>query len=242
MIIDKKAVGKRIYMIRHRLGLNMEEFGIKVDKALKSNVSKWERGDSLPNNSRIKIIAELGEMSIDELLYGSIHEKYSSLIEELKEKLTLEYIDVKSKVLKEDFPIVANIIDEINREFFAESQNKLDKYEGFSLIDLLEYEKDYSGLENMFDSISKRVINQWKNPETRTTAVLKNITEKIEQEIENIDNVMMKKYGTKFVIQTDRYQVKDGINQNIYNKIRDILTETHNKLEKIKEEDENGTI
>lgn len=125
MAIDKKAVGKRINMIRHRLGLTMEEFGIKVDKALKSNVSKWERGDSLPNNSRIKIIAELGEMSIDALLYGSIYEKYSSLIDELKEKLTLEYIDIKSEKLKEDFPIVDNIINDINREFFLNHKTNL---------------------------------------------------------------------------------------------------------------------
>ncbi|EDN7323715.1 helix-turn-helix domain-containing protein [Listeria monocytogenes] len=68
---QKKDIGVRIRKIRKSLGLSMEEFGIKVDKALKSNVSKWERGDSLPNNSRIKIIAELGGISVDELLNGT---------------------------------------------------------------------------------------------------------------------------------------------------------------------------
>lgn len=70
MDINKKEVGARIKFIRISLGLTMEEFGERVGKALKSNVSKWERGDSLPNNARLKQIAELGQVSMLYLLEG----------------------------------------------------------------------------------------------------------------------------------------------------------------------------
>lgn len=68
--IDKKAVGSRIRLIRLGLGLTLEQFGEKVGNALKSNVSKWERGESLPNGTRINKIAELGNVSTYYLLTG----------------------------------------------------------------------------------------------------------------------------------------------------------------------------
>lgn len=72
MDINKKEVGERIKFIRISLGLTMEEFGEKVGKALKSNVSKWERGVSLPNNARLKQISEIGQVSMLYLLEGKL--------------------------------------------------------------------------------------------------------------------------------------------------------------------------
>ena len=74
MEINKDDVGFRISNIRKRLGLNQELFGQKINLAHKSLVSKWEKGQSLPNNERLKMIAELGGISVDELLYGSTWE------------------------------------------------------------------------------------------------------------------------------------------------------------------------
>ena len=74
MEINKDEVGFRISNIRKRLGLNQELFGQKINLAHKSLVSKWEKGQSLPNNERLKMIAELGGISVDELLYGSTWE------------------------------------------------------------------------------------------------------------------------------------------------------------------------
>ncbi|TJZ99872.1 helix-turn-helix transcriptional regulator [Bacillus thuringiensis] len=72
MDIDKKAVGMRIAEIRRDKGLTLEEFGKLVDNAGKSIVSKWEKGSTLPNNKRIKIISEIGDITIDDLLYGNM--------------------------------------------------------------------------------------------------------------------------------------------------------------------------
>ena len=82
--IDKKAVGKRIRQIRNSLNLTLEQFGKDKDiNAERSNVSKWERGATLPNQSRLEIIAKLGNMTVNELLYGDT-EKY---IQELYEQI-----------------------------------------------------------------------------------------------------------------------------------------------------------
>ena len=79
--VNKRNVGLRIRQIRNRLNLTLEEFGkifsSDVNNKLnagKSNVSTWERGDSLPNKQRLEIIAKKGNMTVNELLYGSIDE------------------------------------------------------------------------------------------------------------------------------------------------------------------------
>lgn len=68
--IDNKKVGHKIKSIRSRLGMNMEEFGKMFNPiANKSLISKWENGKSLPNSERIAKIAEIGNISINYLLY-----------------------------------------------------------------------------------------------------------------------------------------------------------------------------
>lgn len=62
-------IGKKIYLIRKELGLNMEEFGKLFDPPVtKGTISKWENGKYLPNNERLKKIAELGKISVSQLL------------------------------------------------------------------------------------------------------------------------------------------------------------------------------
>ena len=70
MKIDKKEVGRRIRQIRISKFCTLEEFG-KLFKASKSNVSEWEKGKVLPNKERQKKLAELGRITVNELLYGN---------------------------------------------------------------------------------------------------------------------------------------------------------------------------
>lgn len=67
--MNKNRVGMKIKQIRQRNGLTQEEFGLLIDGANKGVVSKWERGISLPNNSRLAKIAEYADTDIDYLLY-----------------------------------------------------------------------------------------------------------------------------------------------------------------------------
>lgn len=69
MEVNLKEVGNRIKNIRISLGDSMESFGKKLDTS-KAAVNNWEKGVNLPNNSRVKKIAELGHISVNELLLG----------------------------------------------------------------------------------------------------------------------------------------------------------------------------
>lgn len=73
MNVDPIEVGRRIRNIRTNImGLSMDDFGHRIDgKAKSGTVSNWETGKNLPNNKRLRRIAELGDMSVDELLYGA---------------------------------------------------------------------------------------------------------------------------------------------------------------------------
>ncbi|WP_436942086.1 helix-turn-helix domain-containing protein [Staphylococcus xylosus] len=72
IIITKQTeLAKNIKKIRQSLGMSMEEFGKIFDTvAHKSLVSKWEKGLSQPNNERLKKIAEIGNTTVNEILYG----------------------------------------------------------------------------------------------------------------------------------------------------------------------------
>lgn len=70
--IDIKEVGKRIKTLRQAKGLSQKEFGEQLNNANKSLVSRWEHGKNLPNNERLKAIAAIGNITVEELLYGNI--------------------------------------------------------------------------------------------------------------------------------------------------------------------------
>lgn len=71
--INKKNVGSRIFNIRKKMNLTLEDWG-KLFNASKGNALLWEQGSSLPNRSRLEKIAKIGNITINELLYGSIEE------------------------------------------------------------------------------------------------------------------------------------------------------------------------
>lgn len=71
--INKKAVGSRIRQIRLNKGYTLESFG-KLFGASKGNVQQWENGVSLPNKERLTTIAKIADMTVNELVYGSVDE------------------------------------------------------------------------------------------------------------------------------------------------------------------------
>lgn len=108
MNIDSQ-VGFRIKNIRQTNGLTLEQFG-KLFGASKGNVSLWEKGSSLPSNERIKKIAQVGNMSVEELLYGEKTISNSEL--ELIKKLTKENEQLKDEIkdLKEIIEKIKSIV------------------------------------------------------------------------------------------------------------------------------------
>ncbi len=81
--MDKKAIGRKIRSIRLSHGLNTREFGERVKNSSDSLVCRWEKGLSIPRQDRLKIIAELGNISVNELVTTT---DYQSLYEQEKQK------------------------------------------------------------------------------------------------------------------------------------------------------------
>lgn len=62
------TLGQKIKNHRQNKGLNMREFGEFIDSASDSIVSRWEKGVSIPNAKRLKLIADDMGISVTELL------------------------------------------------------------------------------------------------------------------------------------------------------------------------------
>ena len=97
LVIDKKAIGKRIKQIRITKGYTMESLG-KILGVTKSNIYKWEQGHSLPNKKRLPIISEIGDMTIKELLYGKEDLNFDELFEKIMTRPKEEIIDLITKL------------------------------------------------------------------------------------------------------------------------------------------------
>ena len=108
--------GKRIQAIRLEKGLTLDEFGklIGASKSsisewesgkhlppAKSIISRWEKGAMLPNSSRLERVAELGNVTINELLYGNNEHNKEELAQRLMEIPTKERVELILGVLKE---------------------------------------------------------------------------------------------------------------------------------------------
>ena len=129
--VDKKKVGNRILQIRNSLNCTLEEFGnMKEIQAERSNVSKWERGVSLPNRVRLEKIAKIGNVTFNQLLYGSIDEFLESNIEEL--------------IKESDYPI-----DLTDNEISEKLKRELIDYVLLRLNEYNSYQQDENLIENM---------------------------------------------------------------------------------------------
>ncbi|MFT8820553.1 MAG: helix-turn-helix transcriptional regulator [Liquorilactobacillus nagelii] len=66
-------LSKIIKSTRIKLKMSQETFGKEFNPpAAKSIVSRWERGDSIPNPERLLKISDLSGYSVEELLYGTL--------------------------------------------------------------------------------------------------------------------------------------------------------------------------
>lgn len=117
-----ELVGDKIKSIRLGYGDNMREFGERFSPtASDSVVSRWEKGKSVPSPKRLKRIAELGNMTVDELLGNTCQLCNGQM-------LTADFYEEKSElftryVVTEDRKIITHV-------YMGE------EYLGFSEIDI----------------------------------------------------------------------------------------------------------
>lgn len=115
-IVDKSKVGSRIFDIRQRMNLTLEEFG-SLFHAGKSNVQKWEIGSSLPTRERLDKIAKKGNITVNKLLYGSINEFLEN-----NTNILIENSDYPYPSSFKSFNIKDDVIDYIEMLKFTENR------------------------------------------------------------------------------------------------------------------------
>ena len=68
-----KTTGEQIKIIRLKLGETLEQFGERFNPpANRSLVSGWENNRYLPSPERLKVIAEIGGTTVEELHFSSL--------------------------------------------------------------------------------------------------------------------------------------------------------------------------
>lgn len=67
--MDSKKVGQQILSLRKQKGITQQELGERLHVAFQS-VSKWERGETLPDTAILPELADTLETTIDNLLNG----------------------------------------------------------------------------------------------------------------------------------------------------------------------------
>ena len=72
MNIDNKKVGTQIALLRASKGITQNELGERIGVTFQS-VSKWERGETLPDVSVLPDLANIFETTIDNILLGGEH-------------------------------------------------------------------------------------------------------------------------------------------------------------------------
>lgn len=98
---QKKNIGNTIRRIRQSRFCNLKEFGLDVTPPTSASiVSRWERGKSLPNNERLKSIAELTGQDIDwinianEKANTNMNETYSINANKKQPHIRIEFDDI----------------------------------------------------------------------------------------------------------------------------------------------------
>ena len=138
--IDKIKLGHRIFKIRNSMNLTLDEFG-KVINASKSSISEWEKGKNVPNRSRLEIIAKKGNITVNELLYGSIDEFLENNLENFilnnsniaTDFLCFDFLVITKKYLKSKSKTINDISDIINL-----LENDFDKILDYALDDYVQ--------------------------------------------------------------------------------------------------------
>lgn len=235
--IDPEIVGSRIRDIRKTMGLSMSAFAERInhilnEKKIRSGtVSNWETGKNLPNNERLKAIAEIGGISVNELMYGSIQEMIRSVYKELKEG---SYIfDISPYENNKRFDMLYNLDNPADSPIFKISKEEEEKVfqavERFVINGIhadYHYDKDLIAADLLV--VLTKNYREWNRSNQNNIKIalreLVNLKEQIMRKY-FIDLYELSESGTGFGLVLQK-----GVNENLYHEMNGIFNEAINKL------------
>lgn len=212
-LVAKKQLGQRIKKIRLNLGENLETFGSRFG-ANRGLVSAWENGRFIPNPERLLTIATLGNMSVDELLYGSF--RYN----------IITFLTMFEVMLKEDKSVPTELHDSIlksvkNRYFDSDGNLIEDWYHYDSLEDLIKSFNDYTF----------RIIKMAKKGTLKEETILSSFI----TNIENAFSEFLDYYKLSSINDNSKTSSlpEDTLNEELKEKVSELTLEYLNKLNNI---------
>ena len=112
-------LNEKIYDLRKKMGLSQEELAGRLNVS-RQTVSKWELGDSVPDVDKVVAMAELFDISLDELVLDKKPDehktddngssKHYEITEEIKQKLLTDTNKKRAKKILKIALIVAGVI------------------------------------------------------------------------------------------------------------------------------------
>lgn len=192
--VNKVNVGLRIKDIRLKKGYELQQFGdlLGTYKANKSSVFGWENGRSLPNKERIKAIAKLGDITVNELLYGSVEEFISE-----NYYMIVEYnrVPEEANYIKETYS--ASDFIKFYKGFLNDNPALSEKYNINNIDELV------SGLFNIVDKMDgmKKLETEFKAYDSMAQKLLENlpITEQLDASTKNKLSGLLADEISKFI-------------------------------------------
>ncbi|MBE6883669.1 MAG: helix-turn-helix transcriptional regulator [Ruminococcaceae bacterium] len=164
-MFNMESVGRKIAELRRKRDMTQMELADKLGISFQA-VSNWERGNSMPDISKLPELAELFEVTIDELLNGE-----SKLIESIAKGETEEYLkenEVGLEELKEMAGIlkpsqVGKIVEKGEYKSLEEIEDILpflDEETTEKLARKAVKEENYRNLECVAPFINKNVLDK----------------------------------------------------------------------------------
>ena len=144
-------VGKQIRSLRLSLGETMEEFGTRFNTS-KGTINNWEKGRNLPNKENLLKIANLLDISVEELINND--KDY----QDFKKLLIEKDPDIKQLILYK----LASLPYEHDKGYKGESDFSKTGYKILDLLFLIPYIENPGGKDlNDFDhlKIYKELVN-----------------------------------------------------------------------------------
>ena len=207
--VNKKAVGSRIKQVRMNKGYTLEAFG-KLFNVSKSNVLKWEQGQSLPNKERLASISKIADITVNELLYGSTYEfinnNFDNLLSDENKKI------IKDNALDKDFlrhwlsnknyhEVDINDIDKLQYVI----NSKVERYYHTSIVgNTVEEIDEKKVIDEIIDKYMNYMTNSFQSEELKKTDTGKALLEFV-KETEHIKWNMSKEL-LEFVRKTKNKQ------------------------------------
>lgn len=112
--MDMKAIGNEIGALRRQKGLTQGELGERLGVSFQA-VSKWERGETLPDTALLLDLAEVLETTVDHILTGGrkvLRYKGKITVSQMAEGIRC--LKRMGELLGRDNPIYRHAVDGIN--------------------------------------------------------------------------------------------------------------------------------